>query len=148
MPRTLLCTFAATVAALALFTGAASASGPAPPGKEIVNVTCEGIGPLTVSVARGEKSHGAGQIVGQKGHGIPVTNTFTLTDITTERVVFTETRLSGGGHGHSNQAATPCSAIAFSGTAEEFFGTEPLPEGVSPTDELEGTILVDVIVKQ
>jgi len=148
MPRTLLCTFAATVAALALFTGAASASGPASPGKEIVNITCEGIGPLTVSVARGEKSHGAGQIVGQKGHGIPVTNTFTLTDITTETVVFSETRLSGGGHGHSNQAATPCSAIAFSGTAEEFFGTEPLPEGVSPTDELEGTILVDVIVKQ
>ena len=42
---------------------------------------------LTVSVQRGQNGNGAGQIVGAKGHGIPVEFTFTLTDVTTATVL-------------------------------------------------------------
>ena len=90
MQRRLLCVLAATVVAVALFTGAAFASGPAAPGKEIIHVTCGGIEPLTVSVPRSEKNTGAGQIVGEKGHGIEVTFTRILTDLKTKAVLSIE----------------------------------------------------------
>jgi len=145
MQRRLLYTVAATVAALAVFTGAASASGPAPPGKELVELTCEGIGPVTVSVQRGENSKGAGQIVGAKGHGIAVAFASTATDLTTEKVVQEASFAGGKGNAHPNQPTTKCSGVAFKGLASEL-GGEP-PEGVEPTDEIEITIVVDVIIK-
>ena len=148
MPRRLLVALAATGAALGVFAGQASASGPAPPGKEIVEVTCEGgIEPFSVSVARGENSKGVGQIVGEKGHGIPVTDSFTLTDLESGEVLFRETRLAGGGHAHPHQATVPCTGVGFLGSAEEFFGSE-LPEEVNPSDQLEGVFNVDVILKK
>src|SRR5438093_13609438 len=72
MQRGLLYGVAAMVAALAVFTPGASASGPAAAGKELIDLNCEGIGPVTVSVPRSENNNGAGQLVGEKGHGIPV----------------------------------------------------------------------------
>jgi hypothetical protein len=50
MQRGLLCGVAAMAAALAMFTGGAAASGPAPPGKELIDLDCEALGPFTVSV--------------------------------------------------------------------------------------------------
>jgi hypothetical protein len=144
MQRRLLYVFATTVAALAVFTGAASASGPAPPGKELVELSCEGLGPVTVSVQRGEHSNGAGQIVGVKGHGIPVAFTTTVSDLTTE-VVQETSSARGGGHGHSNQETTQCSGVVFKGLASELGGVPP--GGVAPTDEIEISIVVDVIIK-
>ena len=62
-------TLALTVGAIAttsIFAATAAGSGPAPPGKETVEINCAGLGTVTVSVPRPEKSRGAGQIVGQK----------------------------------------------------------------------------------
>ena len=77
----------AVTAATGVVAATASASGPAAPGKELVQITCDGLGMLTVSVQRGQNGNGAGQIVGAKGHGIPVEFTFTLTDVTTATVL-------------------------------------------------------------
>jgi hypothetical protein len=147
MQRGLLCSVATTVAALAIFTGAAAAAGPAPPGKDLVNLNCEGIGAVTVSVPRGDDNNGVGQIVGQRGHGIPVSLTVTVTDVTTGTVLDTQSSAVGGGNAHPNQETTTCSGVVFSAPASEFFGEEPLPPGVAPTDTIEVSIVVEVIVK-
>ncbi len=136
---------AALAAALTILAGAASASGPAAPGKEIVQLTC-GSDSFTISVQRGENSNGAGQIVGQKGHGIPVSFTFSVFDVTTNTAVFADTSAVGGGHAHPNQPTTACSFAIFEGTAADFFGPE-LPPGVAATDTISATGSVDVILK-
>ena len=137
-----------TIASLGALTSVASASGPAPHGKEIVELSCEGLGPVTVAVPRSENNNGAGQLVGQKGHGIPVSIAFTLTDITTNMVLTTEVKAPGNGHAHPNQQTTACSGIAFEAPASTFFGGGPLPPGVSPTDIIQGSILGQIIVKK
>src|SRR5262249_4851361 len=116
--------------------GVASASGPAAPGKELIQLTCEGLGPVTVAVQRGQNANGAGQIVDAKGHGIPVEATLTLTDLTTATVLATEMTASGQGNGHSNQTATECTGPLCQGSASDFFGSD-LPPGVAPTDTVQ-----------
>ena len=144
--RLLIAVAIAATAGLGGMAASAAASGPAPPGKEVVEFTCEGLGSITVSVPRSENNFGAGQIVGEKGHGIPVSITSTLTDLTTSSVVFSETRQSGHGNGHRNQATTDCKGVFFEGPASEFFGSE-LPPGVEGTDTLRGSLDVKVILK-
>jgi hypothetical protein len=145
MLRRLIYTGGAIAAVLAVFTGNAAASGPAPPGKILISATCEGTR-ITVSVQRGETSKGAGQIVGAKGHGITVAFTFTLTDVNTVTVLNTESRLTGGGNAHPNQATTTCSGVTFLASAEELFGEE-LPPGVSKGDTIEGSFVIQGIFK-
>lgn len=132
MQRSLLCGIAATVAALAVFTGAASASGPAPPGKDLALLSCTGIGDVTVSVPRGGNNNGVGQEVGATGHGIPVSSTVTLTDVTTNTVLNSQSKAIGDGNAHPNQTTTTCSGLLFSGPASVFFAAGPLPPGVPP----------------
>lgn len=130
----------ATLVSVAVtFAGVASASGPAAPGKEVIQLTCDGLGLVSVSVQRGENSNGAGQIVDEMGHGIPVSATLVLTDLTTSTVLGTELTATGGGNGHPNQPVTHCSGVLFQGSAADFFGIE-LPEGVAPTDTVQLTI--------
>jgi hypothetical protein len=125
---------------------AASASGPAAPGKELVQITCDGLGTITVAVQRGDGSNGAGQIVDAQGHAMGVETTFQLTDLTTSTVIATETRASGQGNGHPNQAATHCFGIVFQGPAPGFFEGD-LPPGVAPTDAVQVTVDAFAIIK-
>lgn len=133
------------IAATAVFAAGAAASGPAAPGKEVVEISREGLGPVLVSVPRSEKNHGAGQIVGQKGHGIAVEFSFTLVDVTTGETIISETTSFGNGHAHRNQTTTPCSA-EFEALASEVFGEE-LPPGVSAADTVRGTTDAQVVLK-
>jgi hypothetical protein len=119
-----------------IFAASASASGPAAPGKEAIQLTCDGLGPVTVLVQRGENANGAGQIQDMKGHGIPVNAVLTLTDLTTSTVLGTETTATGHGNGHPNQPATHCTGVLFQGPAADFFGPD-LPDGVAPTDTVQ-----------
>lgn len=129
-----------------LLAATAVASGPAAPGKEIIPITCEGLGDIAVSVQRGEESNGVGQIVGAKGHGIPVEFTFTLTDVTTGTVLDTGTETVGGGHAHAKQETIHCTGVFFEGPASEAFGTE-LPPGVAATDTVRASFEVDVVIR-
>jgi hypothetical protein len=135
-----------TIGALGIVTATASASGPGAPGKDLIQLTCDGLGPVTVSVQRGQHANGAGQVVDAKGHGIPVETTLTLTDLTTSTVLGTETTASGHGNGHPNQTATHCSGVLFQGSASDFFGTD-LPPGVAATDTVQFAIDALVVIK-
>jgi hypothetical protein len=129
----------AIIAATGIGVATASPSGPPAPGKELIQLTCDGLGTITVSVQRGENANGAGQIVDAQGHGIPVEATLTLTDLTTSTVLGTETTATGHGNGHPNQSTTECSGILFQGPASDFFGSD-LPPGLVPTDTVQLTI--------
>jgi hypothetical protein len=124
----------------------AAASGPAAPGKELVQLTCDGLGRITASVQRGENANGAAQIVDAQGHGIPVEATLTLTDLTTSTVLGSEATATGQGNGHPNQPATHCSGVLVQGPASDFFGPD-LPPGVALTDTLQLTIDGSAIIK-
>jgi len=147
MQRRLLFVVAVLVAALAVFTGGASASGPAAPGKDVIHLNCDGIGAVTVSVPRSDNNNGAGQLVGMKGHGIPVAFTFTITDVTKNTVLDSESSAVGHGHAHRHQPTTHCSGVLFSGLASDFFGGGQLPPGVDPGDTIAVSISGQVIVK-
>jgi hypothetical protein len=137
----------AVTAAFGVFAGSAAASGPAAPGKQTVVLTCDGFpNPLTVAVAPGQNSNGAGQIVDMKGHGIPAAFNFTVTDMTTAMLLDSEPSVVGNGNAHQNQQTTHCSGVEFDGSASAFFGTQ-LPSGVSPDDQIVATIDVWVVLK-
>jgi hypothetical protein len=105
------------------------------------------VGTVTISVPRPETSRGAGQIVGQKGHGIPTVTSFTVTDVTKGKVLFSESRPGGGGHAHPNQPTTQCNATVFEGLASVFFeGHEPT--GVAPSDVIRASAEAQVIIKR
>jgi len=126
--------------------GAASASRPAAPGKDLIQLSCDGLGSITVSVQRGENANGAGQLVDAKGHGIPVAATLTLTDLTTSTVLGSETTATGQGNGHPRQPATHCTGVLFQGAASDFFSTD-LPPGLSPSDTVQLAIDGLAIIK-
>ena len=137
----------AVVATAAALAGTALASGPAAPGKVVIPLDCQGLGTITVSVQRGENSNGAGQIVDMKGHGIPVSFTFTITDVTQNFVIDSETSSVGNGNAHHNQSTIGCTGVEFEDTASNVFGTD-LPPGVDPDDTILGTFDVQIVLKQ
>jgi hypothetical protein len=145
--RRIVLALALSAIATTLFAATAAASGPAAPGKETVEVECEGLGSLTVSAPRSEHSKGVGQIVGQQGHGKPVSVTFTLTDVTTGTLLFTHQEHLGGEGSHAQQATTQCSAVLAEVPASAFFEEAPeLPPGVEPTDIIRASFEPLVIV--
>jgi hypothetical protein len=146
MRRIIIVCVAAVAAALALWAGTALASGPAPPGKEILQITC-GSDTFSIAVPRGEDAFGAAQIVGQKGHGIPVALEFSIFDVTTNTLLFSGPTAVGHGHAHPNQPVTSCTVVFFEGAAADFFGSEPLPAGVAPSDIIRASLTVAVILK-
>ena len=147
MRRMILALTVGAIATTSIFAATAAGSGPAPPGKETVEINCAGLGTVTVSVPRPEKSRGAGQIVGQKGHGIATATSFTVTDVTKGTRLFTESHAVGGGNAHRNQSTTPCNATVFEGPASAFFeGHEP--PGVEPNDVIRASFEAQVIIKR
>jgi hypothetical protein len=146
MKRIILAVAVGAVTTIGLLPAGAAASGPAAPGKKIVNLECEGLGAVTVSAPGPEGSNGVGQVVGQKGHGIVVSSRSLVFDFTTEELLKNETRESGGGNAHPDQATIPCLSL-FEGTASEYFGSETLPPGVGPDDLIFAGFEAHVIVK-
>jgi len=124
----------------------ASASGPAAPGKELIQASCDGLGTTAISVQRGAYANGAAQIVDAKGHAIGVEATYTLTDLTTATVLDSETTATGQGNGHPSQPTTHCSGVLFRGPASDFFEAD-LPPYVAPTDTVQLTIDALAIIK-
>jgi hypothetical protein len=113
----------------------------------VLHLNCVGLGDIAVSVPPSQNNNGAGQLVGEKGHGIPVAVTFTLTDVTTKTVLDSESSAVGRGNAHRNQKTTTCSGVVFSGPASVFFEGGRLPPGVASTDTIQGSIVAHVIIK-
>jgi hypothetical protein len=150
MKRIALALLAGAVGALALLSGTAAASGPAPPPKDIFVVECEGLGSFTIAAPASEGGHGVAQIVSEKGHGIPVSSTVTVTDVTTKTVLFSEPDAKGSGQGNHNQTATTCSGTDAEVPASTFFGERglELPERVSPEDVIRAFTESQVVIKR
>jgi hypothetical protein len=133
------------MAVAAVAAAPAHASGPAVSGQGVLTVNCAGVGQFQVRTQNNNHSNGVGQIIGMKGHGIPVRFTFWLVDETTGQRIFIGTNATGNGHGHPNQTTTPCSFTLFEGIAGQVLN--PLPPGVAPTDTVRGEAVVDVVLK-
>jgi hypothetical protein len=144
MKRTLLLLAVGALALSGAFADGAAASGPA--GKNTVEIECEGLAEtIVVRIPPSEHGNGAGQVVAQHLHGIPVSNTFTFTDVT-KGFSETETETRGGGHGNHNQTTTTCTGTAFEGEAAQLFGEE-LPPNVEGSDTIRGEFEVQVVLK-
>jgi len=146
MKRTFLSLAVVGIVASGALASGAAASGPAPPGKHLVQINCEGLGTIEVSVSPSEHATSVGQVVAQKLHGIPVETVFSATDVRTGEV-FGGTTAKGGGHAHHNQSTISCESTPEEIEAAAFFGEEGLPEGVSPTDTIRVQFAVRVILK-
>lgn len=90
----------------------------------------------------------AAQVVGQPGaHGIPVTFSGTAVDTRTGATIFGFDQAKGGGHANQNQPVTSCTQM-FSGTFDQISGGSTPPPGVLPTDTINMTINIGVVIKQ
>jgi hypothetical protein len=134
MRRIILALTLSAITTSGMFAGSAAASAPAAPGKEVIEIRCAGLGTATISVLRPEQSTGAGQIVGQEGHGIPVEISFTLTDVSIPTVLRASRpagRDGSSGRARGQQAAELRAAIggvAYEGTRARVLAGER-PEG-------------------
>jgi len=146
MRQIIITCLAATAVALTVLAGSAAASGPAAPGKEILQISC-GTDAFTIAVPRGENAFGAAQLVGHSGHLIPVSLVFSVVDVTNDTLLDSGSTAVGHGQAHPNQDTTRCTVVLFEGTAADFFGSDPLPPGVAPADVIRASLSVDAIAK-
>ena len=151
MHRRLLYAIATVVAALGMFTVAASASGPAaPPGKTVITFTCDY--PVPDSTYLVTEPHaffhavGLGQAVGVQLHGIPVDGTTVIQDDTTPSNSIELPFVTGNGNAHPDKPTINCIGTAFVGVASDFFGTS-LPSGLPATDTITVIDIINVILK-
>jgi hypothetical protein len=79
-----------------------------------------------------------------------VSSTFTVTDLTTETVLFSRTETKADGQANNNQPATTCTGTDEQAPASIFFGERqlPLPPGVSPEDTIRAVTETQVVIKQ
>ena len=126
------------------FAGVAQANG-----HIIETVDCEGLGTIDISTqnTHSDLNWGAVQIVDASGHLIPVSFTFSLEDLTTDMVLFSESAAKGSGHASSQQSTATCSQTFTSTLAEFWDPAEPLPPGASLDDVVRFTLSAQVVVK-
>jgi hypothetical protein len=121
------------------------ASGAANAGRVQQTLDCTGFGPLTVTVTNTTNDHsvawGTGK-VSNRLHGIPVSFSGTIKDVTTDTVLNTFTQAKGQGSGMHNQATITCSSEPETGTAGQF-GIQ----GVDPNDLIEFDFSAQVVLK-
>jgi hypothetical protein len=115
-------------------------------GREKQTLFCSGgLGTVTVTVTTTKNDHsvawGTGK-VSKRLHGIPVSFTFTETDLTTNTVLNTFTQAKGHGHGMHRAQTITCSSPPQTGTAAELGITN-----VSPTDMIELDFSAQVVLK-
>jgi hypothetical protein len=129
-----------TVAVVALL-----AAGAADAGRIQQTLDCEGLGTVTVTVTTTNNDHsvawGTGK-VSSSLHGIPVSFSVTITDLTTHTVVFTFFQAKGHGDGMHNQPTIACTGQPDFATA----GEAGIP-GVNPNDMIEFDNTAQVVLK-
>jgi hypothetical protein len=129
------------VAAVALL-----AAGVSNAGREQQTLTCGSYGTLTVTVTTTKNDHsvawGTGKVSSPRLLGIPVSFTFTETDLTTNTVLNTFTQAKGHGHGMHRAKTVMCTSPPQTGTAAQLGVT-----GVNPTDMVEFDFSAQVLIK-
>ena len=114
-------------------------------GREQQTLTCAGLGTITVTVTTTTNDHSVAWGVGtvsSRLHGIPVSFSGTITDLTTSTVLDSFFQAKGQGSGMHNQPTITCTAPPETATAGEL----GIP-GINPNDVIEFDLSVQVVLK-
>ena len=114
-------------------------------GREQQTLTCTGLGTITVTVTTTTNDHSVAWGVGTVSsslHGIPVSFSGTVTDLTTGLVLDTFLQAKGQGNGMHNQPTVTCTSPPETATAGEL----GIP-GVDPSDVIEFDFTAQVVLK-
>jgi hypothetical protein len=129
------------VAAALIAAGAGNA------GRQQQVLSCGTYGTLTVTVTTTKSDHsvawGTGKVSSPRLLGIPVSFSGSVTDLTTNTVLFTFSQAKGKGHGMHRQTTVTCTSPPTTTTA----GAAGIPN-VNPTDTVEMDFSAQVVVKQ
>ena len=115
-------------------------------GREQQRLTCTGLGTITVTVTTTTNDHSVAWGVGTVSsslHGIPVSFSGTVTDLTTNTVLDSFFQAKGHGNGMHNQPTITCTSPPETGTA----GDLGIP-GVNPNDLIEFDFSAQVVLKR
>jgi hypothetical protein len=129
------------VAALVVLVSASVANA----GREQQMLTCTGLGTITVTVTTTTNDHSVAWGVGTVSsslHGIPVSFSATVTDLTTDTVLNTFFQAKGNGNGMHNEPTIQCSSPPETSTA----GEAGIP-GVDPSDVVQFDFMAQVVLK-
>ena len=113
--------------------------------REQQTLTCTGLGTITVTVTTTTNDHSVAWGVGTVSsslHGIPVSFSGTVTDLTTHTVLDSFFQAKGHGNGMHRQPTITCTAPPETGTA----GDLGIP-GVNPNDLIEFDFSAQVVLK-
>jgi hypothetical protein len=114
-------------------------------GREQQTLTCEGLGTITVTVTTTKNDHSVAWGVGTVSHllhGIPVSFSGTITDLTTNTVLDSFFQAKGNGKGMHNQQSVTCTSPPETATAGEL----GIP-GINPSDVIEFDFSAQVVLK-
>jgi hypothetical protein len=116
-------------------------------GREQQTLTCQGLGTITVTVTTTKTDHSVAWGVGTVSsslHGIPVSFSGTVTDLTTNTVLDSFFQAKGKGNGmHNQQPSITCTSPPETATAGELGG---IP-GVDPGDVIQFDFSAQVVLK-
>jgi len=113
--------------------------------REQQQLNCVGLGTITVTVTTTTNDHSVAWGVGTVSsslHGIPVSFSGTVTDLTTNTVLDSFFQAKGKGNGMHNQPTIACSGPPETATAGEL----GIP-GVDPSDVVEFDFTAQVVLK-
>ena len=109
-------------------------------------LTCGSLGTITVTTTTTKNNHsvawGTGK-VSNRLHGIPVSFSGSVTDTTTNTVLFTFFKAKGKGHGMHRHPTVTCTSPPVTTTA----GQAGIPN-VNPSDIIEMDFSAQVVIKQ
>src|SRR5436305_1956883 len=115
-------------------------------GREQQVLTCGSYGTLTVTVTTTKNDHsvawGTGKVSSPRLLGIPVSFSGSVTDLTTNTVLFTFFQAKGHGHGMHHHATVTCTSPPETTTA----GAAGIP-GVNPNDTVQMDFTAQVVIK-
>jgi hypothetical protein len=114
-------------------------------GREQQQLTCTGLGTITVTVTTTTNDHSVAWGVGTVSnmlHGIPVSFSGTITDLTTNTVLDSFFQAKGKGNGMHNQPTITCTSPPETATAGEL----GIP-GIDPNDVIEFDFSAQVVLK-
>ena len=121
------------------------AAGVSNAGREQQQLTCTGLGTITVTVTTTTNDHSVAWGVGtvsNRLHGIPVSFSGTVTDLTTGVVLDSFFQAKGHGNGMHSQPTITCTSPPETATAGEL----GIP-GIDPNDVIEFDFSAQVVLK-
>jgi hypothetical protein len=123
------------------------AAGAGHAGRQQQTLTCGTYGTLTVTVTTTKSDHsvawGTGKVSSPRLLGIPVSFSGSVTDLSTNTVLFTFFQAKGHGHGMHRQPTVTCTSPPETTTA----GAAGIP-GVNPADTVQMDFTAQVVIKQ